>query len=186
VKFFKWLSPVLYVLQGLVFLGDAGAGLIALYKHHWIVALINFCGAAFVGTMIYFMHKGRRRHEATMRQLRMHLEELERRRAMPVFGELEANTKAKANLELVMKATGAKFREEGRDVIVPIGNYQFLVQNGFVYKFSSDGSQEISGTCIHFSDTSSPVPEFLASVILMLKHDPSIFDRWKSQDGYYS
>jgi hypothetical protein len=186
VKFDKWFSPVLYSLQGLVFLGDAGAGLIALYKHHWIVALINFCGAAFVGTTIYFTHKGRRRHEATMRQLRMHLEELERRRAMTVFDELEAQAKAKANLELVMKATGAKFREEGRDVIVPIGNYQFLVQNGYVYKFSSDGSQQISSTCIHFSDGSTPVPEFFASVILLLKHDPSIFDCWKRQDGYYA
>lgn len=185
MKFEKWLSPVLYTFQGLVFLWDAGAGLVSLYKHHWITALINFAGAAFVGTVIYFTHRGGRRHEARMQRLREELEELERRRTMPVFDELEANTKAKANLELVMKATGAKFGKEKGDVIVPIGNYQFLVQNGYIYKFSSDGSQQISSTCIHFSDGSTPVPEFFASVILLLKHDPSIFDRWKRQDGYY-
>jgi hypothetical protein len=186
VKFFKWLSPVLYVLQGLVLLWDFGAGLASLYRHDWTFAIVDFSAMVFLGVVMYLLHRTEIRCETTRQQITIQLEELERRRAMPVFGELEANTKAKANLELVMKATGAKFRDDKRHVIVPIGNYQFLVQNGFVYKFSSDGSQEISGTCIHFSDTSSPVPEFLASVILMLKHDPSIFDRWKSQDGYYS
>lgn len=184
MKFYKWLSPVLYTFQGLVFLWDAGAGLFCLYKHHWVVAALNFGMAVFVGSVTYFTHKSRRRHEAMMRQLRMQLEELERRRAMPTYEQLVAETKARANLELVMKATGAKFHNGGLAVLVPIQKHEYYVQTGYVYKYSS--GILVARTCIHFSNTFTPDPEFIASVILLLKHDPSIFDRWVRQDNYYA
>jgi hypothetical protein len=186
VKFFhKWLSPVLYSFQGIVCLWDVGAGLFCLYKHHWVVAALNFGMGVFVGSVTYFTQKMRIRHEATMQHIRQGLEGLERRRAMPIFNSVEAETKARANLELVMKATGAKFHTDGQSVMVKIKKDEYFVQNGYVYKYNCGIVED--RTCIHFAPGPTiPAPEFIATAILLLKHDPSIFSRWKRQDNYYA
>jgi hypothetical protein len=185
VRLDKWFSPVLFSLQGLVILWNAGAGLFSLWKHHYVFALINFGGAACIGSVVYFTHWSRKRHEATTRRIRQELAEFERRRVMPDSEQLAADTKAKANLELVMKATCATFYGAEGAVTVPIEGYDYIVvSGGYVHKRRN--GLTVGATCIHFSNTLTPAPEFIASVILLLKHDPSIFDRWKRQDNYYA
>jgi hypothetical protein len=180
MRFINWLSPVVYVIQGIVIAYDFGIGLYSFHRHHFFIGGLDVGLAVGLGYFTARSYKYGKRIQAEVR------EELERRRQMPVFDQFAAETKAMENLKRVMKATGTV--GHGGGVITKVGNFKYFIENGYIRKYDPVGF-EVDRTCIHFNNNPAanvPASEFIASAILLLKHDPSIFDRWKRQDDYYA
>jgi hypothetical protein len=64
--------------------------------------------------------------------------------------------------------------QAGRDWFEMIGANQ-------LFKLSRKGGTKTHGTCIQ--NTIGPPWEVTASVLLLLRHDPSLFEKWRLQDG---
>jgi hypothetical protein len=91
----------------------------------------------------------------------------------------EAVTKSIANLEKVVRACGAEFVGNIDHVRFRAGEDWFaMVGANQLFKLSKDGRQSV-GTCIQ--NSIGPPWEVTASVILLLRHDPSLFDVWRAQ-----
>jgi hypothetical protein len=55
-----------------------------------------------------------------------------------------------------------------------------MIGGNALYKLSPAGAR-IEGTCIQ--NHIGPYQEVMASVILLLRHNPKLFDYWRAQDG---
>lgn len=87
----------------------------------------------------------------------------------------EARTKARRNLARVMKLTGAKFHAYGL-IYFNVGPKRFYLAAGWM----SDGTRH---TC--WSGMNCPWEEQFASALLLLKHNPTLFDFWAANHGTF-
>ncbi len=119
-----------------------------------------------------------------MAQLRRELAELEGRSHMTNAEVSEAEQKAVWNLKQIAKLVGAEIHPEG--ALLRIGKDEFLVQVGNVRRMRRDGSfmGTVAFTCF-MMQVRVPHPEYIASALLLLKHDPEIFDKWLIHGVYY-
>lgn len=84
------------------------------------------------------------------------------------------------NLQKVVKAVGAKM--EGCRVHFKAGKQDFRVEPSALYRVEQDGAIRI-GTCIQSSGL-HPY-ETMASVILLLRNNPDLFELWRNDTGHY-
>lgn len=95
----------------------------------------------------------------------------------------EPDVLARANLERIVKLFGARLIGEVY-VELAIGNYLYRIYGSHIYRL-----RKISGEYVPYGDTCygpachMPVAEVMATAILLLHHDPSIFDRWNNNRG---
>lgn len=96
---------------------------------------------------------------------------------------------ALAALERAMDATGAIFLPGNRSIAcIQISEWQFYISTNFIIRYDRQHSREY--TCLEYCYKSAierpPDWEILASFLLLLNNDPTIFERWKRQNGPYA
>jgi hypothetical protein len=187
----NWNSPAVNIVQGVCVLTNVVAGLSSLHLHHVKSAVISFVVA--LGIAAFNVWNGLLTRKIAILEARHQevLNEIARRHGVTPNEMHLANQKARANLLKVVQAVGAKFANSplpppGQEtrVLLKAGGGQFLVTPGLVYKYIRNLDDYSYGTCFHFT---APVPydEYVASALLLLKNDPTIFDRWARQDGFH-
>lgn len=93
----------------------------------------------------------------------------------------EAQLKAEANLRQVAMAVGARVMPNYCELTV--GDLTFVIQNGYITR-KNRASGSTAGTC--FQHGHMPLEEGIASVLLILKDDPGMFDLWANYHGNYA
>jgi len=87
---------------------------------------------------------------------------------------------ARENLLKVIKALEAQQMNNTPVVRIKVGKHYFEVQPGAVHSLNKDGIRVFS-TCIQSSGI--PTDEMVATMLLLLKNDPYIFERWRGDHG---
>lgn len=103
-----------------------------------------------------------------------------------------ANAKARVNLGRVVKAVGARFTSDS-SVFLEAGGFGFVVLPHSVYRMRKSNEEGTyfpeRSTCIYTKSNADrggiPIAEIVASAVLLLHHNPNIFEAWCRQDGYY-
>lgn len=110
----------------------------------------------------------------------------------------EAEKKAQANLEMVMKAVGAKYwtTNSGRctcslcatqvAVEITLNTNRFRIHVGNISLVSIYNGGVIESTCFTVTEREIPSDEWIASALLLLHRDPSLFWQWKKRDDWYA
>ena len=95
---------------------------------------------------------------------------------------------AAKHLAMVVKALDAKkaLDHDGYKLSVRAGRFRkkrhFLVRYNQVLEF--DGDRFIYSTCYQYNLTEDvPWQEVVASALLLLHHDPTLFDKWRNKRG---
>lgn len=145
------------------------------HRHDWRFSLWSFGAAGFIAGLTIMSY---RLHERTLRireQVREQLGGINRRTEM---ASPAAIITARENLERVCKLFGVKY--QGGVFDLKVGKQLFRLTKDNIFKVN-DGGQEMSGTC--YQAAAMPAEEKIASAILLLHNDPSVFNRWARQDG---
>ena len=100
---------------------------------------------------------------------------------------MESNIKARDHLLHLVKVTGAQVENLNNPFNQPrvhliVEGKEFIIGYGRVERAGKFG---MATTCDTVQGGMPPFEE-IASALLLLKHDPTIFDRWAKQDGFYS
>lgn len=96
-----------------------------------------------------------------------------------VYGEI-AMSCARANLDLVVKALRVDVMPDG--YYLTVGDLIFKVIEQGVIIVDKTG-RAIRNTCIR--NPGMPGPELIATTLLLLHNDPTIFDKWAEAPGIY-
>ena len=92
---------------------------------------------------------------------------------------------AEKHLAMVVKALRAKKDRDGYKLSVRAGRKKkrhFLVRYNQVLEF--DGDSFIYSTCYRYNLTEDvPWQEVVACALLLLHHDPTLFDKWRDKRG---
>jgi hypothetical protein len=161
---------------------NLAAGFLQVHNHHLYGSLPSFAAGVFIAVMTIRFHLHWKQMDRTLAELHRRHAELLRRHNMSGTQIAEAERKAFENLKLVAKAVGATIDNPGL-AFLKMGKVTFKIDVGTVSRLEN-GTFEAS-TCYQ-AQTSVPYPEYVASVLLLLKHDPKIFDRWCARDGYHA
>jgi hypothetical protein len=157
------------------------AGLASLHAHHHINAWIDFGCIGFIGGVVYFQYRSRQRLNQFRREIAARRAELA---GLTEKEQINAIQQAIRNLELVAKVTGASLGGSYTMATIQIGYDVFEIRQNAIYR---NGRGACDSTCLNYGEGSAmPIPEQIASTLLLLKNDPTIFDRWKQQDKFYS
>jgi hypothetical protein len=203
----NWNTPAVNLLHAGLFMYDLAVGVFHLYHHSYPLGLIMFAAAgSIIGINIVGGIRSRRR-AALLEELGAAAHQMwEGRIHMPVIDTTVAE-KARANLLQVVRATGATL--DGRlpsveqsftiapyspvvHLDIPGEPFFFVIVPGTIYKFrrATDGRPDVlmAYTCYNFGAAAHAVPydEYVASALLLVKNDPSIFERWCRMDKAYS
>lgn len=99
---------------------------------------------------------------------------------------MQAQASAKKNLVQVASVLGATLGEEGTHVEITIGTYCYRISPGWIERTGPiPYPMRSSRTCLQVQGN-VPYYEMIAATLLLLKNDPTIYDRWCRQDAYYS
>ena len=98
---------------------------------------------------------------------------------------LEANARARAFLLRVAKITGAQ--QSGIAYNLKTKDARFLVNSYYVQRLTKNvaGGVCFEQTCYYIPDFRIPAPERIATVLLQLRSNPSLFDQWAGRSGCY-
>lgn len=171
-----WNTPVTNGLHALAFSVNAMAGVFNLFARHWLVAVLNFTVGGGVIGMNVALGLSRRRLDRNLEHVRMRLLELQ---GDPVSSEeMEiAHARADRNLAAVLKSTGAEYINGC--CVLRVGGIRFRIQPNEIIRINEQNQYE--QTC--YQSMPMPRAEKMASAILLLKRDPSLFDKWKNYHG---
>lgn len=89
----------------------------------------------------------------------------------------------KMYLQLIVALTGGAQADDG--YFLDVGNTRFHVRDRHVRRWRDPANPE-SGydeTCFYCAHKSMPREEEIASALLLLKHNPMLFDKWAMQNG---
>lgn len=89
---------------------------------------------------------------------------------------------AAENLDRVAKLTGAKVSRDRRRATINIGRYHYRITPTSIARYGIGWPKY---TCL-LTWIDTPYAERIASVILLLKNNPKIFEHWRRQDGWYA
>jgi hypothetical protein len=75
--------------------------------------------------------------------------------------------------------------EMGDGYILNVGTNTFHVRDRYVRRIRGvkDAKSRYEETCFFVPDQGMPSAEQIATALLMLKHDPTLFDKWAVKDG---
>lgn len=95
----------------------------------------------------------------------------------------EPKNRAKAYLHRVVALTGAT--ETGNDYVLDVGKARFHVRYRYVSrtKDPTDPKSAREETCFYPMLEGMPKVEEIATALLQLKNNPSLFDKWAVQNG---
>lgn len=104
-----------------------------------------------------------------------------------------AQAKAMVMLRHFVRVTGATMIEgvavdpvgnrHPLTVSILIGVSKYVIVYGNIFRIRG-GLEEV--TCYHTMSGSEPPADCILSALLLLKNDPTIFDRWMKRDDYYA
>jgi hypothetical protein len=100
-------------------------------------------------------------------------------RARPIGREKSAET----YLRRILALTGATQVENG--YVLDVGKTRFHVRDRYVRRLQdiTDPKSADEGTCFYPVHKGMPRPEEIATMLLQLKNNPALFDRWAAQNG---
>lgn len=145
---------------------------------------------------VYFENHSIERNQRAVQAALDHVEQVGRDYAYGHINDSSSHAyqKAQFNLQKVAKAVGAtKVMEREWRVAdsltykLEIGNRMFLVRSDYIFEFrmtGKKGEEPAKGTC-YAMRTGVPYPELIASVLLQLKRDPRLFDKWREHHGMF-
>lgn len=189
-------SSTVNIVQGIAILLDATVGLFNLYHHHLGFGLFDLGLAALVLGLNISFNIFKRRTDRLREQIE-ELREADRRRQRRIPMSMDAYLKARDNLLHIVKVTGAIFDNtqafidpdnlsEGIRVTFWTGQSRFVIAYGRVSRYGLDDNDYNGSTTCYNMRVDMPHHEHIASALLLLKNDPTIFDRWMKQDAFYS
>ncbi len=174
-----WNTPWINISHALIVAMNLFQG-VSILMHHRSVGWIQFFLAGVIIGVNIWMGLSKRKYERVMATFQRRFAEFERRRGMTETEIIQAEEKARRNLEQIAKVVGAHL-EAPLYARLTLGKDEFRIVPGQVRRIRSGSDQQ---TCFQVS-APFPHPEHIASALLLLKNDPTIFDRWVKQDGYY-
>lgn len=181
----KLSTPYIFSPLGLITVMDFTLGVLDFSRGHCLSGLLAWGLMTF--TIFINRYILEKRARLTRRIDFQPLDSHEEQNMSMTIEELKAaSNKATANLNRVMAALGAVYLNDGHSVKIRIDEYTYAITPNSIYKCieKSDGELEIkSSTCLQIH--AMPPPEMIASTLLLLHNDPTIFDRWHRQDGPY-
>lgn len=172
------------------------------HHHHYGLAAVNLGGAVFLIGLNIFLVRARKRdaqrHAEVMAEFQTRQAEIMARirpgmiiearmlRTEESVMSQEAHDKSLKNLALVVQAVGAKNIHMSESwpgpYVLKVKKQFFRVDHTQVYSTTKDG-ELASGTCIQSG--ALPPAEVIATLLLLLKHDPQLFERWRNDNGTY-
>lgn len=100
------------------------------------------------------------------------------------FHQRKARARARSYLKRVLALTGAT--RQGFCYVLDVGNARFHVREGCVERLPlRRGVRVTRGQTCFYPNHEMPAPEIIATALLQLKNNPSLFDRWVLQCGAY-
>ena len=154
------------------------AAMLAFHQHRYAPGCVNLACALFlIGLNVRIAWSRKKERAAVLaaqqREMEVFLKYMER-----AMGARAAEL-SRANLELVVKALGAKLhRDIDEHYILTCGKVTFIVRYGAVYRgnFNSADSTCTTGAGL-------PPLEQIATVLLLLKNNPKVFEKWRDNPG---
>lgn len=178
----QWNTPFINSFHALALVANLVMGVFDLLHHHVAAGICSLVLAACIVAVNIVLARSRRRLGVLREQVRqLHL----RQQGMDgmIFEEvMKAEELAKASLRQVAHNLGATVTNDCDRADVRIGRYRYYVKAHEIVRV--DGAGKIASTCLQVP--AMPYQEQIASVLLLLKNDPSIFERWQRQDNYYA
>ncbi len=91
--------------------------------------------------------------------------------------------RAKTYLRRIVALTGAT--QMGNSYVLDVGTTRFEVRDRYVRRVrdTTDPKCAYEETCFYSADKDMPKVEQIATVLLQLKNNPALFDRWAVQNG---
>ena len=95
----------------------------------------------------------------------------------------DGRSRGKTHLRRIVALTGGTQTDEG--YIVDIGKTRFLVRDRYVRRLRDSTNPECGydETCFYCVHKDMPRAEEIASVLLQLKNNPALFDKWAMKNG---
>jgi len=147
------------------------------YKHHWRLVPWSLAVAGFLVGINFLGYKLRMKQLQLMAELQARHAEMIQVLEARVMGP-EAMTKAEENLALVVKALDVEV--QGSCYFLKVKKQFFRISARAIYE-CSPSYQAIQGTCMQHGGL--PIPEAIATMLLLLKNDPGIFHKWRNDAG---
>lgn len=146
----------------------------------------NLAAAVFIVGLNFYWRRSGRKLEQLMVQRREIEVQLQALRALTVEESSEADGHALMNLRKVAKTLGAETSARGDVARIRLGGVWFHISERHICRTDRSGGVEY--TCLNFGTFGRcvPLPEQIASTLLLLKNDPKIFKRWKKKDRFYA
>jgi hypothetical protein len=176
------------------------SGLFHLLNHRlWPFGAANFLMAAAIFVFYVFLKKARLHFERAMARLHLARASLEEVRAMEAQEFVKAQDVAMKTLVRFARAVGATVMPRGfeppsihnpdrvpmdAEVRIQISEWQYIIVYGTIYRQNRVTGAHHS-TCYH-SNERIPPADMILCALLLLRNDPTIFERWCRQDDYYS
>lgn len=173
-------SLTMNISHGIMAGANLVVGLLFIHKPH-MHGVPNLVVAAGIGVLNLYWRRSRRRLQIQMQVIEETLAEL---RAGTTQQSTEAYERAVTNLRKVAKTIGANVPVNGHEATIRIDGSWFHIAERHICRTGRAGGVE--HTCLNFGRGFMPIPEQIASTLLLLKHDPKIFKRWKKQDRFYA
>lgn len=149
-----------------------------IHHHRTGMSCINLACAGLIFGVNILTVKARRRHREVMA-------ELEQQHAAALFGleqlMMGEDVIAKAQTNLGKVARALSVTTNGDTWFLTSGRFVFAVGAQSVHKLGKEDMQPIASTCIQSGGL--PAAEVIASLLLLLHHNPGLFDLWAQQDG---
>src|SRR5215510_4842517 len=91
--------------------------------------------------------------------------------------------RAKSYLRRIVALTGAT--QIGNRYVLVVGTTRFSVRDGYVGRLrdATDPNSICRETCFYSAHRGMPKAEQIAAVLLQLKNNPALFDKWVAQSG---
>jgi len=177
----RWNSPSVNIIHGTMALVNVGLGLFNFALHHYLAGSFGFSAAIAIALInIWCAKMNRRRQQLEQERHRInHI--VEEMKLMTLDEQMKALGLARENLKRVAASMGAKIGRDYDQAFVKIGHYKYDVRRDMIYR---QHEHAIDSTCLQIPPM--PYPERIASVLLLLRNDPTIFDRWAKHDKYYA
>lgn len=144
-------------------------------KHYGAGAFSLFCALIVVAVMVASAIANKK-HRAAIAELRQRHAEMVLGLEGRVMGP-EVEAMAYENLTKVVKAVGGEWIDTHR-IFFNAGGYKFRIEPNALYRMGI----QTEGTCIQNGGIHTF--EVMASAILLLRHNPALFDMWRLDQGH--
>jgi hypothetical protein len=161
---------------------DTTLGVLSFKQHHIVRSVFQFAMATSLGLVNVWFVRAMRRNVRIRRILNS------QKAQMPELSKAEqtvAMRQAIQNLKQVAKAMGAVLASDYLGATIQIGRFRFHTVERHICRTDRDGSRD--ATCLNYGNlATAPTPEHIAATLLLLKNNPTIFERWVKQDHFHA